>query len=310
MNHAEKDVICQQVWDWTQCPALQLSLCAQQSFVNHSSLSCARSCHLPTFAPLHKRKAAYVYRSLAPPLNSSHMASVPQCLYCFECLNGSLSHRKPLSLEQVEVYWARYTQHISDESYECGQVDREDPDEEGEVMDMDGEDCEESDVEREVLGPHQTDDLKGPTARGMSAPRRSARHQHPSSSSQLSVPGLLNRRSDQLSGSTSESSSSTPSLQSTRSSSTSNTQQTSISSRSSQSSLSVAHRNPRQSPKQQLANGIAKGARAPKEKEQSFPMFVTWNTTSHNGRKSLRGCIGTFDPYELQHGLSTYALMS
>ncbi|KAJ9641219.1 hypothetical protein H2204_002897 [Knufia peltigerae] len=42
----------------------------------------------------------------------------------------------------------------------------------------------------------------------------------------------------------------------------------------------------------------------------SFPLFVTWNTISKSGHKSLRGCIGTFEAQPLASGLSTYALTS
>ncbi|KAL3482397.1 AMMECR1 domain-containing protein [Aspergillus californicus] len=41
-----------------------------------------------------------------------------------------------------------------------------------------------------------------------------------------------------------------------------------------------------------------------------YPLFVTWNTLSRSGRKSLRGCIGTFEAQELSHGLKSYALTS
>ncbi|KAL2171453.1 hypothetical protein VTG60DRAFT_2860 [Thermothelomyces hinnuleus] len=42
------------------------------------------------------------------------------------------------------------------------------------------------------------------------------------------------------------------------------------------------------------------------------PLFVTWNTVSSRagGGHSLRGCIGTFEPQELDEGLSSYALIS
>lgn len=43
---------------------------------------------------------------------------------------------------------------------------------------------------------------------------------------------------------------------------------------------------------------------------ESYPMFVTWNTTSISGHKSLRGCIGTFEALPLEQGLETYALTS
>ena len=40
------------------------------------------------------------------------------------------------------------------------------------------------------------------------------------------------------------------------------------------------------------------------------PLFVTWNTITRSGSKRLRGCIGTFEAQELDHGLRTYALTS
>lgn len=43
-------------------------------------------------------------------------------------------------------------------------------------------------------------------------------------------------------------------------------------------------------------------------RKQEHPLFVTWNTVSSRGYKSLRGCIGTFDPLELASGLKSYAL--
>ncbi|KAG4305805.1 hypothetical protein PORY_000715 [Pneumocystis oryctolagi] len=44
--------------------------------------------------------------------------------------------------------------------------------------------------------------------------------------------------------------------------------------------------------------------------EVLFPLFVTWNIISSSGHKSLRGCIGTFKPLPLKHGLHSYALTS
>lgn len=43
---------------------------------------------------------------------------------------------------------------------------------------------------------------------------------------------------------------------------------------------------------------------------EEYPLFVTWNTISSRGNKSLRGCIGTFEPQELRDGLRSYALTS
>ncbi|KAF2400125.1 hypothetical protein EJ06DRAFT_582679 [Trichodelitschia bisporula] len=45
------------------------------------------------------------------------------------------------------------------------------------------------------------------------------------------------------------------------------------------------------------------------EKREEFPLFVTWDKISARG-KSLRGCIGTFEPHELDDGLRSYALTS
>nr|OQO21030.1 hypothetical protein B0A51_08390 [Rachicladosporium sp. CCFEE 5018] len=48
-----------------------------------------------------------------------------------------------------------------------------------------------------------------------------------------------------------------------------------------------------------------------KENYIEVPLFITWNTVSaRSGHKSLRGCIGTFEPMELESGLRSYALTS
>ena len=46
------------------------------------------------------------------------------------------------------------------------------------------------------------------------------------------------------------------------------------------------------------------------EKEPSHPLFITWNTISKSGHKSLRGCIGTFEAQPLSKGLSDYSITS
>ncbi|EED20304.1 AMMECR1 family protein [Talaromyces stipitatus ATCC 10500] len=48
----------------------------------------------------------------------------------------------------------------------------------------------------------------------------------------------------------------------------------------------------------------------PSSADESYPLFVTWNLISRHGHKSLRGCIGTFEPQKLSHGLKEYALIS
>ena len=47
---------------------------------------------------------------------------------------------------------------------------------------------------------------------------------------------------------------------------------------------------------------------SPAPREERYPLFVTWNTISARGHKSLRGCIGTFEAQELSYGLKNYAL--
>jgi hypothetical protein len=44
--------------------------------------------------------------------------------------------------------------------------------------------------------------------------------------------------------------------------------------------------------------------------DQKYPLFVTWNTISRSGSKSLRGCIGTFEAQNLPAGLKSYAKTS
>ena len=47
---------------------------------------------------------------------------------------------------------------------------------------------------------------------------------------------------------------------------------------------------------------------SPARQEEEYPLFVTWNTISSRGHKTLRGCIGTFDAKELSEGLASYSL--
>ncbi|KAI9777428.1 MAG: hypothetical protein M1835_005238 [Candelina submexicana] len=48
----------------------------------------------------------------------------------------------------------------------------------------------------------------------------------------------------------------------------------------------------------------------PRSAEDDRPLFVTWNTVSRSGNRTLRGCIGTFEAQELSEGLRSYALTS
>ncbi|PLN80482.1 AMMECR1 family protein [Aspergillus taichungensis] len=63
-------------------------------------------------------------------------------------------------------------------------------------------------------------------------------------------------------------------------------------------------------PSSQSLQPESAGHPAHREKAQRYPLFVTWNTISKSGHKSLRGCIGTFEAQELSAGLQSYALTS
>lgn len=56
-----------------------------------------------------------------------------------------------------------------------------------------------------------------------------------------------------------------------------------------------------------LSDTLGSRQQAPRQK---FPLFVTWNTVSRNGNKSLRGCIGTFEAQDLEAGLKSFSLTS
>jgi hypothetical protein len=89
--------------------------------------------------------------------------------------------------------------------------------------------------------------------------------------------------------STPSASSSTPSLNTTASS------VTSLSSNGKSALISVA---------QKL------GAGQKTQTKREYPLFVTYDTRTRSGRKELRGCIGTFEPHDLEEGLHSYALTS
>lgn len=82
--------------------------------------------------------------------------------------------------------------------------------------------------------------------------------------------------------------------------------------------LSPASSHPSRTPSSTLSTNSSRSAlttsttvTTPSEQpERRYPLFVTWNTISKHGQKSLRGCIGTFEPHELSKGLREYALTS
>lgn len=122
-----------------------------------------------------------------------------------------------------------------------------------------------------------TEDTDGPTTR--------------SQKEKLKLPSISRLQGLSPSGS---STASTPSTLSTHSSNSALTNASSISSPSSYSPERLSQFGSKPSP----------------SAGQTFPLFVTWNTVSKHGHKSLRGCIGTFDAQELAGGLKSYALTS
>jgi len=79
---------------------------------------------------------------------------------------------------------------------------------------------------------------------------------------------------------------------------------TNCSSRTSQSSKSAS-----KTSLFSLPGRLTRATRETQRKEE-YPLFVTWDSRSRTGHKSLRGCIGTFDLQELEYGLQSYALTS
>ncbi|EGC42319.1 conserved hypothetical protein [Histoplasma capsulatum var. duboisii H88] len=200
------------------------------------------------------------------------MASAAQCFYCFECLSASFKGTEPPSLSAVEDLWEEF------ESFKAlalradfqGSADHLDNDE----VVADGDQSEVRDDDSE-----ESDD-------GSKIAKPSQKVQLPS----------ISRLQG---GSSSKSSnSSTPSA---------------LSNSSSRSALTSASSTTSISPAASSIFSRSKGAGAnfsTDTADMTYPLFVTWNTLSSTGHKSLRGCIGTFEPHELAAGLKTYALTS
>ncbi|KAK8217920.1 ammecr1 family protein [Phyllosticta capitalensis] len=116
------------------------------------------------------------------------------------------------------------------------------------------------------------------------------------------------------SASTNTSSSSIPSTSTSSSSSSRSSAPTPASSATSKSSssrssiFSALRRGSR--PADQSSSTAADAAGPALSSTEAHPLFVTWNTVSRGGNKSLRGCIGTFEEQELAVGLRSYALTS
>ena len=200
------------------------------------------------------------------------MATTGHCAYCFEILTADLEDREPLEYLRVQDLWAQYQSLNKLKAADSEHQEEEDP------ASQDGDDLGNKDSEMDGLEDGEEDDEAD------EEPPKPAR-------SGLRLPSI-NRL--QVPSPSSGSSSSTPSSLSTASSraalgdaskSSSNTSFFSFGSRRSQQPSPAA-----------------------RPREEEYPLFVTWNTISPRGNKSLRGCIGTFDPQELSTGLKSYAL--
>ena len=200
------------------------------------------------------------------------MATVAHCLFCFDVLAANLENRAHLSLQQVEDLWSRYQQE--DQKRPPRNHDSDNPDYEQETEDADGT-MSESDHDLEELS---TDEDEPPAEESTKQP------------STLRLPSIS--RLQAPSPASASSSSSTPSSFSASSS------RLGLDDNSSKASSNTSF----------FSFGRRSHQPSPTQREEQYPLFVTWNTISARGHKSLRGCIGTFEPQDLATGLESYAL--
>ncbi|KAI4183790.1 MAG: hypothetical protein L6R41_005188 [Letrouitia leprolyta] len=199
------------------------------------------------------------------------MATVAHCLFCFDVLAASLEKRQHLSLRQVEDLWVQYQskdQQDPPPNLDFGHLDH-DPG----LEDVD-DPMSESDHHQEELESDQDDPEAEEVAK---------------QSSTLRLPSISRL---QAPSPASASSSSTPSSFSPASS------RLGLDDSSSKTSSKTSF----------FSFGRRSEQPSPALREEQYPLFVTWNTISARGHKSLRGCIGTFEPQDLSAGLENYAL--
>lgn len=209
------------------------------------------------------------------------MATPAHCAYCFEILTANLEDREPFEYRQVLDLWAQYESFTKSKA---AQTEEDDEDEQDPDV-QDGDDLEEdSEMDgSEEAGEDEDEDEEDEPPEELVQPVPS----------KLSLPSIS--RLQAPSPASASSSSSTPSSLSTTSSNAALDSTSKSSSKSSFFSFG-SRRSQQPSP-----------AAPPKEEEH--PLFVTWNTMSpRSGKKSLRGCIGTFEAQELGGGLRGYAL--
>ncbi|PGH12389.1 hypothetical protein AJ79_04337 [Helicocarpus griseus UAMH5409] len=199
------------------------------------------------------------------------MASPAHCLFCFECLAASFKNREPPSLAVVEDLW---------EAFESSKELALQPN----LQDT-ADHYNNDDVQPSAAADAQADNEEVLEDATVTA--------NPPQKAQL--PSISRLQGDSSSHS---SSTSTPSALSNSSSCSA------LTGASSTTSIS-----PRPSSLFSRSKGTAAGFQTDTA-DMTYPLFVTWNTLSSNGHKSLRGCIGTFEPQELAAGLKSYALTS
>lgn len=199
------------------------------------------------------------------------MANAAQCYYCFESLAASFDDREPISLATIEALWKQHEQSKSLLSFEAQTEDCGALD-----KGIEDEDEEASGLRQSVIDRQEEEN-------GDAQPASLASSQ----SNRLKLP-RVNLLQSQAS-SDSSSAVTTPSTTSNTSSNSLLSNSTDITTPSAQPETMVFHQ---------------------KSAEKRYPLFVTWDTLSRSGHKSLRGCIGTFEAQDLATGLKSYALTS
>lgn len=209
------------------------------------------------------------------------MASPAHCLYCFEVLSASFDRRDPPTLQRVLDSYEDYCSATRPnakpardaDGIEGGAARFATSEHEEDTRDDDGEEGEE--------------DEDGDDDEASEEDLQRLERRNPDNKAGLQLPSI-----SRLQASSSSSRSSSASSPSVLSASSSNSQLTAPS-----SATSI-----RSSTRPSYTSRLSV--------TESFPLFVTWNTHSRSGHKSLRGCIGTFEALPLASGLNTYALTS
>ncbi|KAL9008533.1 MAG: hypothetical protein Q9173_006350 [Seirophora scorigena] len=202
------------------------------------------------------------------------MATVAHCLFCFDVLAASLEKREHLTLPQATHLWARYQRK----------------DEPG-----DGTRLQQDHLENPDLAITQEDEHDSLSDSDLGLEELSADEGEPPAEGPADPPSTLHIPTISRLQAASPSSASTSSTPSSISAASSRQTLDDRSSKTSSSTSIFSFGRPSQQP-------------SPALKEEQYPLFVTWNTVSGRGHKSLRGCIGTFEPQELSAGLTNYAL--